>query len=158
MRRLLPLVLLLPIVGCDSTGLTADDVRRAFAYEIELEDIPLRQPNGDEWDGGVTVPDPDVYLVLETEGGFVIAETAPFANVDGRDLPVFYPLPDVELDLDERFYLVAYDDDGLLADEFMDEIGPIRLRPFLTESLDEQIRLVSDSGQLEARLRVEWSR
>lgn len=156
MRRALPLLLaFLLVAGCDS-GISFDEVRRAFLYEIELEDIPSRQPDGDEWDGGITSPDPDVYLTVETEGGFVIAQTDAFANVDGRDLPIFYPVPDVELELDEALYLVAYDDDGLLADEFMDEIGPFRLRDFLTPSLDETIRLLSSSGQLEARLRVEW--
>ncbi|MEM1054302.1 MAG: hypothetical protein AAGI52_02150 [Bacteroidota bacterium] len=157
MRHGLPLLaLLLLVAGCDTTGLDFEDVRRAFLFEIELEDVPARQPDGDDWDGGITSPDPDIYLTVETESGFVIAETAPFANVDSRDLPIFYPVPDVELELNERLFLVAYDDDGLLDDEFMDEIGPFRLRDFLEPDLDETIRLLSDSGELEARLRVEW--
>ena len=159
MPRFLLLAALLVFAGCDSTGLGFDEVRRGFLYEIELEDIPNRQPDGDDWDGGLASPDPDVYLVLESASGFVIAETEPFPNVDGRDLPVFYPLPDVELDLDERLFLAVYDDDGiLLDDEFMDEIGPFRLREFLNEDLDETFSLQSEKGLSEVRLRVEWAR
>ena len=157
MRRLLALFLLLvTAAGCDSGGLRADDVRRAFIYELVLEDFPARQADGDDWDSGVTQPEPDVYLVLETEGGFVLAETDPFANLEGRDLPIVYGIPEVEVDLDEDLYLVAYDDDGLLDDEFMDEIGPFRMRDFLTSSLDESARLFSDDGVTEVRLRFEW--
>ncbi|HIG75980.1 MAG TPA: hypothetical protein EYQ24_15775 [Bacteroidetes bacterium] len=157
MRRLLPFALLpLLVAGCDSTGLTFEDVRRAYLYEIELEDFPTRQPDGNDWDSGLTVPEPDIYFTLETPSGFVIAETEPLANVEGRDLPVFYPVPDVELELDEPLYIVAWDDDGVLDDEFMDDIGPFRVGTFLEQDLDESFRLTSDSRDLEVTLRVEW--
>lgn len=154
--RLLPLALLVFVAGCDSVGLRADDVRRGLVYELVLEDSPATQPDGNDWDSGITQPNPDIYLVIETADGRVIAETEPLANVDPRDLPVIYPVPSVEIGLDEEIFIVAFDDDGLLADEFMDEIGPVFLRDYLTDDLDESFRVFGESGEIEVRMRVEW--
>lgn len=156
MRRLAPLLALLVVAGCDTLSL--NDVRGAAVFELVLEDVPARQPDGDDWDGGITSPDPDVYLVLETQGGEVLAETAPLANVSPRDLPVLYPIPEVRIGLDEPLFIVAYDDDGLLEDELVGEIGPFRARDFLTSELRESFRVVSDREPLEVRLRIAWTR
>ena len=155
--RILPLLLIGVVAGCDSNPLRANDVRRGFIYEFELEDFPSFQPDGNDWDSGLTSPDPDIYLVFETRSGELIAETAPIPNVDSRDLPVFYDVPSVEVGLDEEVYVVLYDDDGLLDDEFIDEIGPFQLGDYLESDLNESFRVLSDSGDSEVRLRVRWS-
>lgn len=156
MRRLAFLAALVLVVpGCDSS-LGVDDIRRGFVYELVLEDIPLVQPDGDDWDGGVTSPRPDVYLSLETRGGLILAETVPLANVGDRDLPVVYSIPGVEIGVDEEIVIAAYDDDGLLDDEFMGEIGPFRLREFLGPDLRESFRVASVKEPFEVRVRLDW--
>lgn len=155
MRRLLALAFLLVFAaGCDSTSLQSSDVRRAFIYEFVLQEIPLRQPDGRDWDSGLSTPEPDVYLVLETESGQEIAVTEPFPNVDGRILPVTFGIPDSEVRLNEDLYIVLYDDDGLLSDEYMDQIGPFRVGDFLTPALNESFRVFSDESDV--RVRLEW--
>ncbi|OZC03689.1 hypothetical protein [Rubricoccus marinus] len=157
LSRILPLLLIGVVAGCDSNPLRANDVRRGFVRTFELEDFPLVQPDGNEWDSGLTSPNPDIYLVLETRSGELIIETAPIPNVDSRDLPVFYDVPATEVGIDEEVYVVLYDDDGLLDDEFIDEIGPFRLGDYLESDLNESFRVTSGSGDTEVRLSVRWS-
>jgi hypothetical protein len=99
-RPLLALTLLLYLPACD----TGDDdgtgeITRVVITEVEVENAPLVQPDGDDWDGGVlgVGEEPDIYfdLVNADTGSPILGTTVEeFSDVQQEDLPIVWsPTP-----------------------------------------------------------------
>ena len=71
LRYLLATLFVLVIAGCDSNSAATDDFTRVVITEVSIESWPIRQPNGDRWDGFPT-ENPDLYFDIVDSGGQLI--------------------------------------------------------------------------------------
>ena len=148
--------------ACDSSPLSADEVRRAEIDRISVEDIPFRNPEGGSWDGFPESPDPDVYVTLEALDGQVLLETEAVGAVISRDLPIeFSIVPGYDVRSLGRDLVVAiWDEDGTTDDDLMDETEAFSFQEFLPSrgEVDRSFSIVlrSPNGPGTVRLRGRW--
>ena len=67
-HRLLVCTVALVLSGCELVG-GPDPVGAAVVTEVTVLSAPLRQPDGDRWDGGLLPSDAELYIVVGREAG-----------------------------------------------------------------------------------------
>ena len=140
-------------VGCDSND-DNDPIDRVRITEVAITEFPCDKPNGDDWDGGLSDPDPDIYYVLfNNDNGLELDSTDgdEFSNTECGEIITWdsdYRTRDLDLPL--QFEL--YDEDDINSDDFM---GATR-EGDLNEAFDQPTLTVGGPDGVTVRLRLEW--
>ena len=160
-RLVLPLLAgLLVLSACDTGDPTPDEVRRVFITEIAIDDAPLMQPNGDDWDGA-TGGGPDIYIELINGGALVASfEGDEFSGVDNNDFPlVWLPVPEIEF---TRFNVDLgvdlFDEDPTTADDFMGGTETVNLQELIDSGVPNFVRLESADEEIQVSIRLRYER
>ncbi len=126
-RTLLVLLLVLPIAACSSNDPTVDDFNRVVITEVNIESWPIRNPNGDRWDGFPT-EDPDLYFDLVDSGGQLLftTEDDDASNVGDNDAGPQWITDIPFTNFNRTLHFEICDSDGNDC-EFMDETEPFSL-------------------------------
>lgn len=140
--------------GCDSNDGGTDTIDRVRITEIAITEFPCQKPNGDDWDGGLSDPDPDIYYVLFNDSNddeLDSTEGDEASNTECGEI-VSWDTDYNSRDFERPLSIELYDEDDINSDDFMGST-----RQFdLNEAFDQPTLTVSGPDGVTIRLRLEW--
>lgn len=158
-------VLLFACEDDDNPGSQEEKVSKVFIDEVEIPNIPFTNKDGDDWDLAIETK-PDVYFMIASDTMdippadslvWLDKSAANYSNVSQGDLPLSWSLPasyEIE-DWNQPFYVLVFDKDQVVDDDFMGFTGPFTVNNFVDNEVESRQKT---SGELITKIYFDYEK